>query len=189
MKHFIKTAIGAAAIALSAGAAQAVSLDDVVATGPEYFNGIVDLDYNLTFGPDAGSITDLVGPFPVGGNLSFDSLTDAFISSSLTVFDTDFSILFDGTVEDHSLSQDFGPGDDVLTLLLVRSFGGATPYAIATLTGDLDALGGFFAVGFAGDVNLTVTGAITPAIPLPASLPLLLAGIGGMGYVARRRKA
>jgi PEP-CTERM motif len=48
----------------------------------------------------------------------------------------------------------------------------------------------FKAIGAAdgGDINVTAGALTVAAVPVPASLPLLLAGIGALGFVARRKQ-
>lgn len=63
-----------------------------------------------------------------------------------------------------------GVADRALTLLVASGFDDATG----------------FAAGFSGGNTLTDTQGLAP-VPLPAGLPLLLAALGGLGLLARRR--
>lgn len=92
---------------------------------------------------------------------------------------------------------DFGTG----AFASMQDFENGTPFAdpfIAPLTGPFsdqvavigtddgpfsDDESGFYNISFSEAVNAGTV----PPVPLPATLPLLLAGLGGLGWVARRR--
>ena len=102
---------------------------------------------------------------------------------------TSVATVLDGALLDTMLSVDNDVGDDSFAMLFSLSTG-ASPFAVATFTGDLDGFGttDFFTDGvFFTDGNLTVTGATV--IPLPAGILLLGTGIAGLCLVRKRRKA
>lgn len=180
MKQIVLAAVAAANFGLSVGKAEAATFTGYVGTGDVFFDDAATFDYDPVF--LGGSITD--PGFLVDISLSFNLTT-----GSLTLFDDFFATVLAGAVQDTMLSVDDGVGDDSFSMLFALSTG-ATPFAVATFTGDLDGFGttDFFTEGvFFSQGNLTVTGATM--VPLPAGILLLWTGLAGLCLVRKRTKA
>ncbi|SFB14369.1 VPLPA-CTERM protein sorting domain-containing protein [Poseidonocella pacifica] len=163
------------------GAAQAATLSNVTPTSDIYFAGDVEVDYDPGF---LGLfIGDLGGLLSVSGPAPFDGTT------SLAIVDAGFATVASGTLTDYELSADGGAGVDTLHMLFELSTG-SQPYALATFMGDFDGGGttDFFTNGVAF-VGATASVVGATVVPLPASLPLLLAGLGAAGFIGRRSRA
>ncbi|SFR06274.1 VPLPA-CTERM sorting domain-containing protein [Poseidonocella sedimentorum] len=194
MKHSITAAIMAAGLAFGAGGAFAATLGLTTAapslsssTGLiSYFD--VDPDGDLSTGGAEVDATDGVSPsgfteigFGVGFSLA-DPTTG--LTGGFDVFDDDglflggdlFAVGFtEDVIELHfnnlSGSGASAFGTSVLALIVFDDPLGANPFA-ALLDGD--ELG----------ASITISDVVAP-IPLPAGLPLLLAGLLGLGLVRR----
>ncbi|MFK7764842.1 MAG: VPLPA-CTERM sorting domain-containing protein [Roseobacter sp.] len=113
----------------------------------------------------------LANDFAGGGVITFELVSGPAVSF------TGFSAIDDGTFTfATSLDGDLG------SLSLAENVTGSTTFASSFL----DA-GDSFSITYSG--SGAVDFLTVEAIPLPATLPLLLAGVGGIGYMSRRRKA
>lgn len=94
-----------------------------------------------------------------------------------------------GTEVNNGLGSPFaqtGPGAASDEGGVVTLASGINNYAGLTLpNGQVVDLG---AIGFAGNGNFSIATISIAAVPVPAALPLLLGGLGLMGFAARRRK-
>lgn len=153
----------------------------------------VGIDY--IFGPDENSVLvdDGNGNFVVGagaetsyfGNLEVDVSGNQLTINSLR--DADFQSVeaFNGL----RISDVLGAFGDFLSISLVSS-----DFIAPLLSFDAENLyvnfagSGFTEQGEQVVINFTVADSVA-AVPLPASLPLLLAGVGGFAALRRRRKA
>lgn len=182
-----KVLLAAAAVAgvLSFGAAaHASTFAGFTETTDVFFDGGAEFDYD---------------PFFLGGSISESSFVlnlalspDLGTGSLLLTDDLTFSTVLEGDLEDTALQADGAAVDDTFSMLFSLTTG-STDFAIATFTGDLDGFGttDFLTDGvFFEPGNLTIVGATqdqTTVVPLPAGLPLLLAGIGALFHVRRRQ--
>ncbi len=119
-------------------------------------------------------------------SLSVDNLTKQFDRISFFLTDVDdvgpktFSITVDGTAFDLTLDYPEGGAPDNGDLFLV-SIGLHELASTAVVDFNIDDGDGF------GIDDFRIGSSVNP-IPVPASLPLLAAGLGAMGWAARRRK-
>jgi hypothetical protein len=165
--NVFKSLFGAAALALVAGNASANVVYDWMGTCTELCTG------NATA---VLTLADTYTPGTAVANADFLSFSFSSSNGSYTVpGDTVFSEFTSGS----SLPDFFGA-----TGIYIDYPGSGTYFqhwsngAWNTMIG-----GSELAVGQEGSWTLR-----TPAVPLPASLPLLLAGVAGMGALSRRRK-
>lgn len=182
MNTMSKLTMAAAAFLAMAGQTQAATFAGYEVTGNILATTDAEIDYLPGVFP--GTITDL--DFLL--NMEFDGpVWDGFATIS---DDVTFATVFDGTLLDGMLTTDGDVGDDTLSLLFEGTVG--APFAILTFIGDLDGMGfsDFFTDGVSfGAGTVTVDAAKLSAVPVPASLPLLLVGLGGIAAVSRRKKA
>ncbi|MGR3321926.1 MAG: VPLPA-CTERM sorting domain-containing protein [Pseudooceanicola sp.] len=179
--NYLKTAIASAALSVIAAAAGAASFSGYNVTGPTYYDGAGQLNYSGSNGSDVVSVSspDLSETISIVGSLSG-------LGAALT---NPYSPQFSGVAIDFSYT-DNQSGDDVLAILFQNDnlLPSASDFAIATFTGEL---GSDFLTDGAG-VSTPVFGTFevvgAAVIPLPAALPLILAGLGGLAVVGRRRR-
>lgn len=185
MRKTIVAGIAAAWCCLASGGAVAATFSGYTATTDLYFNGAATFDFDPTF--IGGSIVD---PDLLADITLWNDLSTGF----LTLFDVSSTLILDGALVSTMLSVDNGVGDDAFSMLFDLDVG-ASPFAIATFTGDLDGLGftDFFTDGVLfKDGELTISGATQDdpnVVPLPAGMVLLVtafAGLGGLGAARRR---
>ncbi|MEO0744926.1 MAG: hypothetical protein AAFY49_06210 [Pseudomonadota bacterium] len=136
----------------------------------------------------------------VSGSFVFDADTETFSDISITV-DGDTSIasplggFFEYTTQRGGATFGFGNGVDAASSSRVLYFG--TVSALTNAGGSVSSTSSFSFPGVSllafGDV--TLTGAPVPqtpdpvsSVPLPAGLPLLLAGLGMVGVLRMRRR-
>lgn len=125
-------------------------------------------------------------------NLYDGQYTQEMLPSFLNIFDIarDGDALADGAFAIQlqfaaPLLNSTTPGDRVF--LSKASIGACTTFD--TTNGcNIDDDGGFGTNDLTNQNNQTLVGAVTP-IPLPAALPLMIAGLAGLGFAARRRKS
>ncbi len=77
------------------------------------------------------------------------------------------------------------PGEKIR--LVKASIGACTTFDLGNGC-NIDDEGGFGTNDGTNQGNQSLVGAVTP-IPVPAALPLMIAGLAGLGFVARRRKS
>lgn len=183
MKSFLAAAVMGIGALTWSGTAQASTFAGYSETSDVYFDGPVEFDYDPFF----LGVTVIDPDFRVDMPISPDLGT-----GSLLLRDAFFSVVVDGALLDTAVHVDNGPSDDTFSALFELSTG-ATDYAIATFTGDLDGLGltDFFVDGVLFQPgNFRIVGATkdeTPVVPLPAGLILLVTGFGSLVIVRRRR--
>lgn len=184
-----KTIVAAAGLTALAGTASAATFAGYETTSDVIFSGQAQLDYAPDLG--FGGITDVITA-PSINNLFFQFYSLDPASGFATVF----APFYDGTVIDTALTVDDGTGEDELAFLLKTTVG-PTPFAVAHFVGDLDGAGttDFRTVGafVEGDFKILgdfeILGAVeSGVIPLPATLPLLLAAFGGLAVAGRRAR-
>src|SRR6056297_3236768 len=183
MKNLVLVGAIAAGLLGYGSEADAATFNGYIETTDVYFDGAATFDYDPLF--VGGSIFDPV--FQVNVALSTDLATGSLLLTAGL-----FTPVLDGSVVDTMLSVDNGFAGDTFSMLF-EIVAGSADYAIATFTGDLDGFGftDFFTDGVLfADGNLSIAGAEldTTVIPLPAGLPLLLSGVGGLLLLRRKRK-
>jgi len=152
-------------------------------TSDLFYDNPATLDYDPSF--VGGSVFDQAFLVDI-------SFTPDLETGSLLLTDSSFATVLDGTLLETALNVDNGAADDSFSMIFNLATGPAA-YAIATFTGDLDGLGftNFFSDGvFYLDGNLKIVGAeqnSTAVVPLPAGLPLLLTGVGGLVLFRRKQ--
>lgn len=170
-----------AAIALTAGAAQAATFNLVVEGG-----GTPQI-YELTNGNLLGlyGIDNREGAVPGGGAVTVSSLgdlTDRFTPSSQSRIVNAYNgsnPINAGTAEFDVLSYDFEVADDarLFNAIWIEWTGGNLVYQ--------NVKGGTSTMG----TRVSLDGDPLSAVPVPAALPMLLAAIGGLGLMRRRKTA
>jgi len=171
----VKTTILAAALALAAGAqcAQA-SIYDIVVNFEGGQLGTQTLDITLNFDP-ATSFGDTSSGLTVNAGTTF-SVTGGLVFSYYAP--SGFMYIGGAGADSDGIA---GGSDDVL--FLIAGLGGF-PYISAAADSAASMGGG-------GAVDVTSysigTSAVT-GVPLPAGLPLALAGVGALGLLARRKR-
>ena len=198
----------AAALLLGSGAAQATPIDlaalGLVETTPVYegAGGVFYDDFETTLSDDFGVnplvLNDFAGSEVI---LNFDGVGTGFDDFADVVYAPfgdfeDFDIVASGdngsdTVEflltliDSDLTGGTtGLGDNAILRITSGDFDFAT-FAPLDFLADISAQDGEFAT----DVEFTLTSltsATIPVIPLPATLPLILAGMGSLAWLRRR---
>ncbi|MEM9498244.1 MAG: VPLPA-CTERM sorting domain-containing protein [Pseudomonadota bacterium] len=187
----MKTARGlslASAIAVAGvGAASAATLEDVVLGGKIYDNTALD----VLADDDTFLASDF---FDVFVSLDFDGLTSIESSNANDLDVTDAT----GSLLGPALDFAFDFAGNTLSILygLDTNTIGDEPFGVAVLSffgatgGPVDLVESGFAFSDldATFADVEVFGATGPSvIPLPASLPLLIAGLGGIAILRRRR--
>ncbi len=156
------------------------------------------------------NLSDLADTFqvqgPVSGGFTFDTDTMAFagvefktdldtytgatasivdgtgfgLPSSVFLFQTAMTTFFFGLDAFDAAVSGIGVGEQL-------TFDSVFAFESDEVTPDLQiGLNGAFAF-YAGDITITRLEDPVAPIPLPASLPLMIAGLGGLGFVASRR--
>ncbi len=135
----------------------------------------------------ASNCTGLLQYLCLAGNFEFDQTTAKLISystgggSELQV--GPFTV---GSVGTFSFANEYGSGSPFVnfdgSFYGLTSWVGGEAYHLGDYDGEVIALAPAVALSY----NLTSYS--ISAIPLPAALPLLLAGLGGLGFIGRRKK-
>ena len=121
-----------------------------------------------------------------GGTLSNKGALNASISGPVGAGALNFSFadLFQGT----TVGNGGNPGSDFTSYAVLGTFNGAV-FTPATLGGAYDLIIGFNdGLRVDADYDDMVVGLRVVAIPEPESYALLLAGLGAVGFIARRRQ-
>lgn len=202
MKHYITAAVLAAGMALGAGQAVAATLG-LTTEAPILSSSTAFIDY-LEFAPDGDlstfgaevDFTDGVSPngfTEIGFGIGF-SLADPTtgLSGGFDIFDEDgfflggdlFAVGFIEDVIELQFNNLSGSGagsfgTSVLALITFDDPLGANPFASLF---DGDSLGASITIS-------DVASSTVAPIPVPAGLPLLLTGLGGIVLLRRRNKA
>lgn len=165
--NVFKKIIGAAALALAAGSASADVVYDWMGTCTDLCTG------NATA---VLTLADTYTPGTALANVDFVNFSFSSSNGSYTVPGDD---VFDEFWTGSMLPAFFGAAYTFI------DYPGGGTYFQQEANGNWDTWIGNtkLASGLEGSWTLR-----TPAVPLPASLPLLLAGVAGMGALSRRRK-
>lgn len=192
MLKTLMLAISSVVIASSSHAATISETTDFTPNLAIPFNiGTLDIGTNTISGSLAATCVDFdVNPF-VGDSCSFAAFdaADAFefvipTGSELTSATLTITNLVDVMVFGTSFTslRDLGAvGEGVVDILDGSNLTGTQDYRINLV--------GFASLGASGSASWQVDLAVAPisAVPLPAGLPLLLAGVGAFGLVRRKR--
>lgn len=184
-----KLLLAAALFATSAFSSQAATLgldtDPTIAIQDSFVDVSNDPFFGLTvsgFGPSTS--TGLAG--------AGDGLFVSVFGTDLDVFGFFGPSELTGTLSDTGFVSSPYTGADTLELLfditggtLASSFG---DFALMTIVGEFgsDPFGAGFAPTFGSLTLNPVTSAVAP-VPLPAALPMLVAGLGGLVAIRRRK--
>lgn len=158
---------------------------NVVGTGSLSYNGpavagsyaldtLTGLAFSATIGSISFTLADITTDLSAGGILVSD------------LGGGEFGFVFsgDGSTSSNGGSVDFAVGSDSLTHEPTTSIADATGCCggdgVVNLYGSGSSFGAYAAT--------TGSNETASAVPVPASLPLVLAGMGALGLVARRRK-
>lgn len=139
----------------------------------------------LTYDGDDNDATG-VDSYGLGGLDLTDGMVDNVFAFDIIAADLPFDYTLTVWDEDSS--------DSYMGVIPGGTFGSSEMIAFSSFTGidfsNVGALQLSFAGTQASDLSIDNfrTAGDTPAVPLPASLPLLLAGLGGVAAVARRKK-
>lgn len=152
--------------------------------------GITDdfQDFVFNFAPITGTITSVTLNIAIAGLQSNDQ-------NNMTKNSGEDGLFIDGLLVDHAFEQvDQGDNDfDVVSIVLGAGLYASIMDGMTTARIDTNSFGGTMPGGgtspvFYDYVQLVVEyDDAPPAIPLPAGLPLLLAGLGAFGLVRRRK--
>ncbi|HSC65032.1 MAG TPA: PEP-CTERM sorting domain-containing protein [Caldimonas sp.] len=121
-----------------------------------------------------------------GGTLNNKGALNASISGPVTAGALNFTFadLFQGT----TVGNGGNPGSDFTSYAVLGTFAGAV-FTPATLGGAYDLIIGFNdGLRVDADYDDMVIGLRVAAIPEPETYALLLAGLGAVGFIARRRQ-
>ncbi|WP_299963114.1 VPLPA-CTERM sorting domain-containing protein [uncultured Roseobacter sp.] len=200
MYRSLKTAFAGLALLIGAHAASAKSLD-LVGSGPSLSIGAISIDYFENAASDTRSFIG-IAPITGGDGVALGTAPSLFFTATTGLSDP-FAIDF-GTLDASGDPNgdflvlgdfvDFGFTDTTLEFLFDTIGGRAAgdfgsqvllEFTIAANSG-ITLLSGLFDGAFPAG-TATITGNLAPVspIPLPAGLPLLLAGLGGL-LVLRR---
>jgi len=193
----MRTMIAAAALALVSTAAGAAT----IATGVTRIGDVGGINLQ---GPDAAVAGSNGGVFAIPGTDNVWGLTQTSFSSAVFEFDFDLTgwdlstVALSGQIAvDNTVSVALN-GTTFFSLpnVLVSNF--SVPNSYSTSDASLFNQGGNTVVytvadaggpfGFRANVEVTGEPSSPSAIPLPASLPLVLAGLGALGLAGRARK-
>ena len=191
VKRLLVPAVAALGIA---GGASAATLGDVTISGTPFYSSPDPLDIlagDDGFGNEIFSADDLF-LFQMFALFDYDDTDESMLADS-----GPFDLLIDDTVDTAdgaAMDFAFDALSDTLSILYALDFNTFTTddFAVVVLYFDSGVIGAMTEIAdLDGEfVDADVFGAIGPAvIPLPASLPLVLAGLGGLAFVGRRRRA
>ena len=164
------------------------------------FEGTATGSYNqLTFGNL--TIDGIGGPFRIDGSYagSFNGRGSVYLDNNAG---TTTSLRFTFATEVSAFAFNFGASDDSWTVTAFDAIGNVIETAAAPIVNASNA-GDYIGISAAGIASFTLTttsvydyvfvddivfnsGAAVAPVPLPAGLPLLLAGLGGLALTRRR---
>lgn len=197
MKNYMKTAVAAVAFSFALSAsAHAVTVTFGPTPTVAMPNPLADATTGTVF-------ENIVGSDPGVYRSPWQGGTSTINENDATAYYTSVSAQSSATYifasMKNSISFLWGSPDDYNDLDIILSGGGGTvtvngtdaqgPVAIEQQFVTLSDVGLFDTVTFRSGQNAFEYANLTAAIPLPAGLPLLAAGLGVLGYVGRRKKS
>jgi len=165
---------GAAAALAPTGGKEDATINTTAGVLTATFLGMEALDTDtFTFNIGAfGTLNNKVGPPSISGPVGAGALNFSFAD------------LFSGT----SVGNGGNPGSDFTSYAVLGTFNGAV-FTPATLGNTYDLIIGFNdGLRVDADYDDMVVGLKVVAIPEPETYALLLAGLGAVGFIARRRQ-
>ncbi len=157
---------------------------------------LANVDFSVTLAPGFDFVTT-GGPHDIfafnGNGVALGDITNIVVAGGATVTahvpgaDQPFGAFGFGL--DCSLCKNGAPGKqaDPLTFTVVNAV--EADFAVLSTGGDLHAFFAADVINAAGATGAAGAVGIPSAIPEPETYALMLAGLGAMGFVARRRKA
>lgn len=188
MNFIRKSGLAAAALCLTvaAGAANAVVMVSIEETGADVvatFEGTIDLT-GLSFFGSSTAVRDQVRPnIPIFFSI-FNGWDAYTIDGVAPVFGSGGA-----TVSTSHTGQSFGWDNNYLYVPSGHTSRGDIMGSMTFASADFTSLGmteGTYTTVFSNGEEIILTVGTT-VVPLPASLPLLVAGLGGLGLAARRK--
>ncbi len=154
--------------------------------------GAAALFYNMTLSPTSGTITEIgTGSFSIDSTLFTGSGSETFGPISGSLF-TPGLLSFDisSTLGNLTMNNDDNFPDRPTVSFLNGIFSGAD-YRVMSGFDSFQIFGTGFTYEFTDGQDNTFTGGgdvTVSAVPLPATLPLFLSGLAGIGLIGRKRR-
>jgi hypothetical protein len=180
MFNFTKVAATAAAIGVFAigttSAVEAATVSGSIEIGGAVTTASAGDLTGVDFKFDSGAVLDATGDFATGDMSASVSLTDIMFNTPGAVWSWDvFSFVATGYSD---IAANLQGGKDF------------TASGVLSGTGFDDTTGSFLFSSQSNGTTASFSSSTAPTpVPLPAGLPLLLVGLGGLGVMARKKKA